>query len=69
MHRMTPHGEADLRLLRCAESFGVAFAELLWPPVRIIISTVHMNTRAARNFGDERNRLKSSALYAVSATR
>jgi len=31
MHQMTPHGEADLRLLHCAGSFGAAFAKLLWP--------------------------------------
>jgi len=35
MHRVTPHGKADLRLLYCARSFGVAFAKLLWPLVCI----------------------------------
>jgi len=33
---MTPHGEADLKLLYCAGSFSEAFAKLLWPRSELV---------------------------------
>jgi len=37
---MTPHGEADLRLLHCAGSFGAAFDKLLWRLVSFATSFI-----------------------------